>query len=645
MALVEQLPRLADRVVQLVKDEAGLEAIVWDEAGDVVSASHPLLRERPLSEIRSCPILVGGRTAAVIGILGEAEQTRPVVRLAALLLASWCEEIQADDPSTRTRREDERRARVLAVHASPALLEKVRDALGDGYDVLSATTVSEARSMASREGPDVVLCEEAADLFAPLLSAMKFEADLSGIPFIVVSERAGEEGESFLEAGADDALPAAASRSELRMRVRAAVRYRRMYPQLHSERRALVRANRSLSRTQARTRAVIESALDGILLLDPRGRIESLNGTAERMLSCAPHEVSGKPFVEHFVSPASRRGLADLLAERARGAEGGVQAAGYEVIGRAADGREFPMDCRARRIETGAGAALCVFIRDLTETRRLQMELHQAQKLEAVGRLAAGIAHEINTPIQYIGDNTRFLGDAFEAMQEALTACHDAIRPDARAALEDAEEESELEYFREQVPKTVESTLRGVERVASIVRGMKEFAHPDRIEMTATDINRGVLATIEVARNEYKYVARVETDLEESLPFVVCHAGDVNQVILNLVVNAAHAIADAVKGTALQGTIRISTRLEGGVVAIAVADTGTGIPEAVRDKVFDPFFTTKEVGRGTGQGLAIARTIVQKHGGTITLETETGKGTTFFIRLPVQGQERARAVA
>ena len=143
--------------------------------------------------------------------------------------------------------------------------------------------------MASREGPDVVLCEEAADLLAPLLSAMKFEADLSGIPFIVVSERAGEEGESFLEAGADDALPAAASRSELRMRVRAAVRYRRMYPQLHSERRALVRANRSLSRTQARTRAVIESALDGILLLDPTGRIESLNGTAERMLSCAPH--------------------------------------------------------------------------------------------------------------------------------------------------------------------------------------------------------------------------------------------------------------------------------------------------------------------------------------------------------------------
>jgi signal transduction histidine kinase/HAMP domain-containing protein len=271
--------------------------------------------------------------------------------------------------------------------------------------------------------------------------------------------------------------------------------------------------------------------------------------------------------------------------------------------------------------------------------RQMEAELRQAQKLEAVGRLAAGIAHEINTPIQFIGDNTRFVEQAFgdlsrvvRAQREALAVA--AVPPEVEREVRQAVEDADLDYVVEQAPKAIARTLDGVERVATIVRAMKEFAHPDCKEMVATDLNRGLLATLEVARNEYKYVADVETSLGD-IPSVTCHPGDLNQVFLNVVVNAAHAIEDAVKGTSSRGAIRVATRREGGDVVVAISDTGGGIREEIRDKLFDPFFTTKEVGRGTGQGLAIARNIVAKHGGQLSFSTKLGEGTTFFVRLPI----------
>jgi signal transduction histidine kinase len=259
-----------------------------------------------------------------------------------------------------------------------------------------------------------------------------------------------------------------------------------------------------------------------------------------------------------------------------------------------------------------------------------EVELRQAQKLEAVGRLAAGIAHEINTPIQFVGDNTHFLQDAFASLQ-TLLGHYQALR-DAVAA---GEEDADLAYLADEVPRALAQTLEGVDRVASIVRALKEFAHPDTKERVPADLNGALKSTLIVARNELKYVADVETDFG-SIPAVVCQVGDVNQVFLNLLVNAAHAIADAGGAEDQKGTIRVRTWQENDQVVVAIGDSGCGIPEAIRSKIFDPFFTTKEVGCGTGQGLALARAvIVEQHGGSLTFETAEGRGTTFYIRLPV----------
>jgi signal transduction histidine kinase len=283
--------------------------------------------------------------------------------------------------------------------------------------------------------------------------------------------------------------------------------------------------------------------------------------------------------------------------------------------------------------------------REMEERARMEIELRHAQKLESVGRLAAGIAHEINTPIQFVGNNITFLATTFDDLLQLCTtyrqlcdqATSAALTSADLAALDDAESTADLEFARENVPRSIAATQDGIGRVARIVQSMKSFAHPDRGEKTTADINAALNSTITVASNELRYVADVETDLGE-LPQVPCYLSDLNQVFLNLLVNAAHAIGDVVGTTGRKGKIRITTALDPNheQVLVSVADTGTGIPVAAREHVFDPFFTTKEVGKGTGQGLALARTvIVDKHHGSITFATELGKGTTFTIALPL----------
>jgi PAS domain S-box-containing protein len=291
------------------------------------------------------------------------------------------------------------------------------------------------------------------------------------------------------------------------------------------------------------------------------------------------------------------------------------------------------------------GSGLLILGQDDTEKHALDDQLRSAQKMEAIGNLAAGVAHEINTPIQYIGDNASFLKDSWSRITVALSAAQRLRDEMAKGTALDAamrdfdicSKQADLDFLAQEVPLAIDQTLDGVNRVAKIVEAMKEFSHPGSEEKRAVDLNRAVETTATVSRNEWKYVAEVLFDLEPNLPLVACLGGEINQVLLNLLVNAAHAIADVVLDAEdRRGTITVSTRSCAEYVEIAIADTGTGIPEQVRDKVFDPFFTTKEVGKGTGQGLMLAQTvIVKKHGGTIWFDSEMGKGTTFFIRLPI----------
>ncbi|GAB6164501.1 hypothetical protein JCM19992_05010 [Thermostilla marina] len=283
---------------------------------------------------------------------------------------------------------------------------------------------------------------------------------------------------------------------------------------------------------------------------------------------------------------------------------------------------------------------------DISERKKMEGHLAQAQKLEAVAHLAAGIAHEINTPTQYVGDNIRFLKDSFgdlDAVIEALNAVHEAAKSgpvprELLAKADEALEDADLEYLREEIPQAIRQSLDGVERVATIVRAMKEFSHPGSSEKQPVDLNHVLETAAAVSRNEWKYVAELKTEFAPDLPKVPVFTAELNQAVLNIIVNAAHAIADVVEGTETKGTITLATRkIDDNWVEARIGDTGTGIPEELRDKIFNPFFTTKGVGRGTGQGLAIAyNTIVEKHHGVLSFESEVGKGTTFIIRLPVR---------
>jgi signal transduction histidine kinase len=282
----------------------------------------------------------------------------------------------------------------------------------------------------------------------------------------------------------------------------------------------------------------------------------------------------------------------------------------------------------------------------LAERAALEARLRQVRKLESVGQLAAGIAHEINTPTQYVGDNVRFLRDAFadlERLLETYAALGTAVRtgdPGVRALAEEAEQQAattDLAYLRQEIPDAIAQSLEGVRRIAKIVGAMREFSHPGVGEKTPVDLNRAVQNAVTVARSEWKYVADMVLELAPALPPVPCHPGEINQAILNVVVNAAHAIA-AAGPRDRPGTITVRTRRDGGWAEIAVTDTGTGIPPEIRARVFDLFFTTKDIGQGTGQGLALAHSSVTRLGGTIGFETEVGQGTTFVIRLPLAAE-------
>lgn len=309
------------------------------------------------------------------------------------------------------------------------------------------------------------------------------------------------------------------------------------------------------------------------------------------------------------------------------------------------NGSSFSADfivCPTRDDKNEITGAVLTF-RNLTEQRLKEANRIHSMKLESIGELAAGIAHEINTPIQFIGSNVSFLHECFQDLLKLVDAygrlkvalAGSAQFEELIGKIERMEQDVDIEYLQDEAPKALEQTRSGVERVTKLVLGLKGFAHSGDTEIKhCTDINEIITNSLLVCHNIYKYVAKLETDFAE-LPMINVYPGDISQVIVNLVVNAAHAIADRNGQGSEMGIIRIGTSCQDRVIIISVSDTGGGIPEGVRQRVFDPFFTTKEVGRGSGQGLAISRTIIHdKHQGEITFKSTLGEGTTFFIRLP-----------
>jgi PAS domain S-box-containing protein len=395
------------------------------------------------------------------------------------------------------------------------------------------------------------------------------------------------------------------------------------------------------------------SMSEGCVVLDLQGRVSYANPECTRLLGWEAIDLAGCDFVERIYQDRAKQGL-DISqnAIRLTLKDGKIRT---EQEDKFIDSQDRQLDVSlsvSPLIESRQTDGVVVMFSDIAERKqaeleraRLERQLNQTHKMEAVGQLAGGVAHEINTPIQYVGDNLRFLKQAYEEVKQLLESYRELLKQANQSELLKPQvnriltkiEEADLEYLKEEIPDAIEQSLAGTEQVARIVSAMKEFAHPGSSQKEPADINRIITNTIAVCRNEWKYVADTELRLSHDLPPVVCMAGEIAQVMLNLIVNAAHAIEAA--NLENKGKISIASFRKSNQVEVTVSDTGTGIPQEVRQSVFNPFFTTKKVGSGTGQGLAIAQDIVvSKHQGEIFFETQEGVGTTFVVRLPLSVQ-------
>lgn len=403
--------------------------------------------------------------------------------------------------------------------------------------------------------------------------------------------------------------------------------------------------SKALKDTEHRTRQILDSANEAFFACNFTGHVVDWSKQAEKLFGFSKDQIIGRTLAQTIIpndSPqdATHGGLRQILSCGESGQR-------IEITAQDISRKHFPIELSVSPMQSRDGFVFNAFAHDITSRKELQAQLSHVQKLESIGELAAGIAHEINTPTQYVGDNTRFLQDAFKELDQAQTAIMQYINtvkqsPQANnepfAQLVEKLESLDMDFLHDEIPTAITQTLDGIDRVAEIVRSMKNFAHPGTETKQLNDINKSIQSTCVVSRNVWKYVSKLDLQLDPQLPMVNCTPGEINQVILNLIVNAAHAIEDKQKitGDDSLGLITIHTRVVESSVCIEITDTGNGIPESIRQRIYDPFTTTKQVGRGTGQGLAIARTvIVDKHQGKISFQTQEGVGTTFSILLPI----------
>lgn len=403
--------------------------------------------------------------------------------------------------------------------------------------------------------------------------------------------------------------------------------------------RRLQSAEDTAVESEIRERAIVETLADGLMVIDNNGNIETFNMAAALIFGCAQESMIGKKIKLLMPSMNYQRLINDTEKEKKQ-----IIGKTIELEGSKVGGEDIPLEVTFSEMKIGAHTMFNVVMRDVTERKHLEEQLRHSQKLESMGQLAAGIAHEINTPVQYVSDNTSFMKKGFPGIFEVLERCREIVdQPDGEINKDDLEslrsalKKAKVDFIAAEIPKALNQSLDGLDRIATIVSAMKSFSHASNGEKNDIDITEAIEATVTVARSEWKYVAEVKYEFEENLPPVPCLRDEFNQVVLNIVINAAHAIEEALKSSGRDmGVITIAAKRDEQFVEVVITDDGQGMPKNIQRKIFDPFFTTKEVGKGTGQGLSIAyNVIVEKHGGSISVDSKEGMGTTFFIRLPL----------
>ncbi len=541
---------------------------------------------------------------------------------------------------------------VVAVGDVDVLITLDRRLAGAGFTVLACCDSETFFDLIMRHKPALLL----ADWEIPGMTGVELCRKIRQSEFntnvyvIILTPHAAEEPiVAGLEAGAADYLTKPARAAELLARVQAGTRVLHLLRERKEQASKLNKAKERLcSEIEARERTkgllwriqrALDDSADAIAVVDEDGKVGYINISFADLFHCTLDIINEAGWESLFVD---RTIYTSILNSTAVGSNWSDQA---QMLSRKE--RRFPAEIRAtpvvnERIEI---AGLMLLVNDITERKRLEHELLHTRKLESIGRLAAGVAHEINTPTQYIGDNARFVQKGFADLSKVLqqyahllaAAKEGGLRPELVLEVERAVKKARVDYLYQEIPEAIAEALEGIDRVAEIVRAMKEFSYPGVEGKTETDINKAIQSTVTVATNEWKYVADVKMNLDPDLPQVRCFVGEFDQVILNILVNAAHAIKEVVgDGSGGKGSITVSTHHQGDWAEIRIQDPGPGIAEDVRASIFDPFFTTKGVGQGTGQGLSMANAVItKKHGGTISVDSPPGKGATFIIRLPI----------
>ncbi len=461
------------------------------------------------------------------------------------------------------------------------------------------------------------------------------------IPVLILTGGGEDAGAECFDAGADDFIVKPVRRRELCARAQAAARAFDAFQRRHEQHAELADMYFRLAETEekarlseARVHAIIEAAQDAVFTLNADGCPDLMNGAAEAMFGLPRAEAATVRFIDLFGGDPSRAALGDAVARVASGAS---PAEREEAVARSRAGDEFPVNCSITCAERPEGPIVCVVVRDLRSTRRIEALLRQTQQLQAVGRIAAGIAHEINTPIQCIGDSLYFFEQAFADLRPVLAAYREmtaaAVSGRAGAGViaraREAEQAADIEYLLEAAPAAVSGAKEMAKRITDIVKATKDFARSEHRGAADAQLGALVRNVLELSRADYAEVADLEVEIEDVT--ALAHAGELSEAVRHIISNAA----DAVRATRRRGRIWVRVARAADAALVSVADDGCGVPPDVAPRIFDPFFTTKEVGSGVGLGLFVASAAAHHHEGSLTFEPRPGGGSIFVLRIPL----------